>query len=263
MHDFRRNLYGVLFWTLTITILIILTMSAFKVFQSNQSKIFGLLNILPKGVLQFKGVSNPADLLNVLGFYAVNNVIYMMVLGSIYSIVLASNILLREEYDKTAEFLLTRPLDRDEIFVSKLLLVICNTLIINIITTAAGLISLFIIKNEKFNISAFFILSTYTFLLNIMFGGVGIFISTLVKRAKSVTTFSIGLVMIFYFIHTISKISSKLGWLGYLSPYHYVDMNILGDNYSFAPLNLLFFTSLFSICTFISFRIYLKKDILL
>ena len=70
--------------------------------------------------LQFKGISNFSDLLSVLGFYAVNNVIYMMVLGSIFAIVLSSNILLKEEYNKTAEYLLTRPLTRSEIFFSKL-----------------------------------------------------------------------------------------------------------------------------------------------
>ena len=44
----------------------------------------------------------------------------MMVLGSIFAIVLSSNILLKEEYNKTAEYLLTRPLTRSEIFFSKL-----------------------------------------------------------------------------------------------------------------------------------------------
>jgi ABC-type transport system involved in multi-copper enzyme maturation permease subunit len=36
----------------------------------------------------------------------------MLVLGSIYSIVLSSGILLKEEYNKTAEFLLAWPLSR-------------------------------------------------------------------------------------------------------------------------------------------------------
>jgi ABC-2 type transport system permease protein len=79
-----------------------------------------MMNLVPKGALQFKGISNFSDLLSVLGFYSVNNIIYMMVLGSIFAIVLSSNILLKEEYNKTAEYLLTRPLTRTEIFFSKL-----------------------------------------------------------------------------------------------------------------------------------------------
>ena len=77
------------------------------------------MSLVPKGALQFKGISNFNDLLSVLGFYAVNNVIYMMVLGSIFAIVLSSNILLKEEYDKTAEYLLTRPLARSEDFLQQ------------------------------------------------------------------------------------------------------------------------------------------------
>jgi hypothetical protein len=49
-----------------------------------------------------------------MGFYAANNIVYMMLLGSIYAIVLSSNILLKEEYDKTAEFLMSRPITRNK-----------------------------------------------------------------------------------------------------------------------------------------------------
>ncbi|MFZ2285709.1 MAG: hypothetical protein WAV93_01875 [Bacteroidales bacterium] len=65
-----------------------------------------MISILPEGTLQFKGVSNLNDLLSVLGFYSANNVIYMLVPGSIYSNALSSNILLKEEYGRTAEFML-------------------------------------------------------------------------------------------------------------------------------------------------------------
>jgi ABC-2 type transport system permease protein len=95
-------------------------MSVFHTFVENQSKIAGMLSLVPKAALQFKGISNFNDLLSVLGFYAINNIIYMMVLGSIFAIVLSSNILLKEEYNKTAEYLLTRPLTRSEVFLSKL-----------------------------------------------------------------------------------------------------------------------------------------------
>ena len=45
-----------------------------------------MMSILPEGTLQFKGISDIDDLFSVLGFYSANNVIYMLVLGSIYAI---------------------------------------------------------------------------------------------------------------------------------------------------------------------------------
>ena len=136
-------------------------MAVYRTFLENQSKILGMVSLIPKGALQFKGISNFDDMFSVLGFYSVNNVIYMMVLGSIYAIVLSSAILLKEEYNKTAEYLLTRPLTRSEIFFSKLAVISLNIFLLNLFTTLAGFICLELVKNEPFSIRAFLILSLY------------------------------------------------------------------------------------------------------
>jgi len=229
--------------------------------MENQSKIAGMLTIIPKGALQFKGVSNFNDLLSVLGFYAVNNVIYMMVLGSIFAIVLSSNILLKEEYDKTAEYLLTRPVTRSEIFVSKQIVIYFNVFLLNLITALGGFICIELVKKGVFNTGAFLILSIYTFLLNILFASAGLFLSTLIKRAKPITTFSIGIVLICYFIFTLSKITESASKIGYLSPFHYARVDAISPDYSLDFWHLAYFLGISLLLTGISYRVYLRKDI--
>src|SRR5664280_1728237 len=236
--EIRRNATSLIIWTTVITLLISVTMSFYSTFMENQSKIAGMLTIIPKGALQFKGISNFNDLLSVLGFYSANNVIYMMVLGSIFAIVLSSNILLKEEYDKTAEYLLTRPITRSEIFISKLTVLFTNVFLLNMVTALAGFISMELVKNGPFRIKAFIILSLYTLLLNILFGAIGLFLSTLIKRAKPITTFSIGLVLIFYFIYTLSKITEGASKLGYLSPFRFANVDATNPNYTINVLHL-------------------------
>jgi ABC-2 type transport system permease protein len=220
-----------------------------------------MLSLIPKGALQFKGISNFNDLMSVLGFYAANNVIYMMVLGSIFSIVLSSNILLKEEYDKTAEYLLTRPVTRREIFISKLAVLSINVFMLNLVTALAGFISMELVMKGPFRISAFLILSLYTLLLNILFGAIGLFLSTLVKRAKPVTTFSIGLVLIFYFIYTLSKITESAAKIGYLSPFRYASVDATNPAYTIDLWHLAYFIGISLILTGLSYRLYLRKDI--
>lgn len=261
LKELRKNVIALIFWMAVITFLISVTMSAFPAFLENQTKIMGLLHILPKGVLQFKGISNTGDLLSVLGFYAINNVIYMMVLGSIFSIVLASGILLKEEYEKTAEYLLTRPVTRSEVFFSKLSVVFLNIFLLNMVTALAGFISMELVKQGPYQISSFLILSLYTFFLNLLFGSVGLFISTVIKRAKPVTTFSVGLVLFFYFIFTFSKITDKAADIGYLSPFKYVDVEAIKANYHLNPWNLAYFIGISLLLIFLSYRLYLRKDI--
>jgi ABC-2 type transport system permease protein len=259
--ELRKNLSSLIVWTVIISLLISLTMSVFKTFVENQSDIMGMMNLVPKGALQFKGISNFDDLLSVLGFYAANNVIYMMLLGSIFATVLGSNILLKEEYNKTAEYLLTRPLTRSEIFFSKLYVLLLYVFLINLLTSLTGLSCMKIVQDESFSTKAFFILSLYTFLLNILFGAIGLFLSVMVRRPKPITTFSIGLVLIFYFVYTLSKITESAEKIGYLSPFKFVRTDVINPDYKLDLLSLIYFIGLTLFLLILSHRLYLRKDI--
>jgi ABC-2 type transport system permease protein len=259
--EIKRNALSLIIWMIVITMLISLTMSVYRTFVENQSKIMGMMSLVPKGALQFKGISNFNDLLSVLGFYSANNVIYMMVLGSIFAIVLSSNILLKEEYNKTAEYLLTRPITRSEVFFSKLAVVCLHVFLLNLVTALAGFICMELVKNGPFSIKAFLILSLYTLLLNLLFGAIGLFISTMVKRPKPVTTFSIGLVLIFYFIYTLSKITESASKIGYLSPFKFVNMDAINPAYKLNLWHLLYFTGISLLLIGISWQLYSRKDI--
>lgn len=261
LKEMKRDAVSLMVWMIIITLLIVVTMSVYRTFLENQSKILGMMSLVPKGALEFKGISNFTDLLSVLGFYAANNLIYMMLLGSIFAIVLSSNILLKEEYNKTAEYLLSWPLTRGEIYFSKLAVIVINILLLNLVTSLAGFICIMLVKNGPFSINAFLILSFYTLLLNIMFGTIGLFISTLVKRSKPITAFSIGLVLIFYFIYTLSKITEGAAKIGYLSPFKYVDMNAINPAYKLNHWNILYFVGLSLLFTILAYRVYSRKDI--
>jgi len=259
--EFRRNAFSLIIWTIILTALISVTMSVYPTFLGNQSKILGMLSLIPKEALQFKGISNFGDLLSVLGFYAVNNIIYMLVIGSVYAIVLSSNILLKEEYNKTAEYLLTRPVTRSEIFLSKLAVISINVLVLNLVTSLVGFIFIELVRKGSFSVNAFLILSIYTLLLNFLFASTGLFLSTIVKRPKPITTFSIGLVIILYFVFTISKITESMAKIGYLTPFKYVDTNVIDPAYRLDPVNLIYFTGISLLLLVLSYRLYLRKDI--
>jgi ABC-2 type transport system permease protein len=263
LRELRGNATALLVWTAVITFLTTATMSLYGIFLENNAKILAMISILPEGTLQFKGVANVNDLFSVLGFYSANNVIYMLVLGSIYSIVLSSAILLKEEYGRTAEFLLSWPVTRGQVFFSKLTVVVINILALNVIIAVAGYISLEISKKEPYDVDAFLILSLYTLLLHLFFAALGIFISVLVKKPKPVTTLGVALVMVLYFIYTISNITPDLSWAGYVSPYKFIDLDVVNPSYRIDPVNILYLTLLPFLLFFISLRRYLRKDIYL
>jgi ABC-2 type transport system permease protein len=120
-----------------------------------------------------------------------------------------------------------------------------------------------IVQREPYSFNAFLTLSLYTLLLNLFFASVGLFMSTLVKRAKPITTLSIGLVLILYFTYTLSKITDSLSKIGYISPFKYVNVDTLNPEYRVELWNLLYFIGLSVLLAGLSYRLYKRKDIYL
>ncbi len=259
--EFRRNALSLIIWVAVICFLIIFTMSLYHTFTENRKQIMGLIGFVPDAILKFRGISNLTDIFSVLGYYSANNIVYMLLLGSIYSVVLSSNILLKEEYGRTAEYLLTRPVTRGEIIGTKLFIVLLNVFILNLVTALAGYFSMNAVKTGTYDIRSFLVLSGYTFLLNILFAFAGLFLSVTVKRAKPVTTFSIGIVLVCYFLYNISKLSESAKLLGYISPFSYVKVDVLDPGYALDPWHLAYFLGISAILGSASVMVYRRKDI--
>ena len=129
--ELRRNARSLFLWSFIISALIFFTMSLFRSVLEYHQQIIGMVKIVPIAAMKARGFGNISDIFSGLGFYAANNTVYMMLLGSVYSMVLCSNILLKEEYGKTAEFLMSRPVSRNEIFLSKMAVAFLNIILLN------------------------------------------------------------------------------------------------------------------------------------
>lgn len=261
LKELRRNLASLIIWTVVICILVSVTLSFYRTVAQNQGKFLGLMSLIPKGAMAVKGISKFTDMFSILGFYSINNLIFMLVLGSVYSIVLSSNILLKEEYNKTAEYLLSRPISRSEVFITKFMVFVLYVFLLNIIVALVGLIGIEIVKTGSYSLKAYFVFSFYTLLLNYLFGAIGFFISTLVKRAKPITTISIALVLILYFIFSLSKITETGSKIGYVSPFKYVNVEVSDPAYTLDFWRLLYFIGISALLILASYLIYKKKDI--
>jgi ABC-2 type transport system permease protein len=260
--EWRKNRTALMVWCLIIGALIVLPLSFFRTISENQKQFSDIFDILPREALQMKGISSIIDIFSILGFYASSITVATMLLGSIYSIILSSGMLLKEEVNKTAEFLLSKPLSRTEIFLTKYAVVFLDITLLNAVTAFAGWAALEIFKTGPYSLKNFMILTLSIFLLNLVFGFLGLFLSTLVKRPKPIIVPAIGIVLVCYFIANMAKLSEKAALPGYLSPFHYVNTDVVNVAYRLEPVNLGFFLGLSVILSLAAALIYRKKDIL-
>ncbi|MBN2442659.1 MAG: ABC transporter permease subunit [Spirochaetales bacterium] len=434
--ELKRSRVSLFLWSVTLSGIIFLAMAFYPVLtQNNLLEYVGALfeNPMMKSLMSVFGV-NIESLTSLLGFYVAYNSIYALLMGSIFSILCAVSILSKEENEKTAEFLLTRPVTRTEVITSKFLAFLTQLVILCLIFLFSGLIALesfkpkdstfmylkdntkkeiasafeknpekfrdsfdltedMIIQSmlqdaageleknpdvleeqnldmnviedlmdraaddpegllasvrqepekymklfnippeeqenfmkelaktenelaalkeeirndprryiELFNkdpgmflqrfrtdepgfnrfiaefsldkkkmheifiyyrIDIYLIINLYYFLLMFLMGSIGLLISLLVKRGRTVTGICMGIVFGSYIIDAVSKITPQADFIGYISPFKFVDINVQNPEYMLDWRRVLYFLGISTILVVISFIVYRKKDILL
>jgi ABC-2 type transport system permease protein len=87
------------------------------------------MQLLPKVFLKIFGIEE-VDFSNIIHFFAMQGQIWIFLFATFYVTRLASSIIVKEEDEKTAEFVLSRPLSRRQYIFEKILLVTINTIYI-------------------------------------------------------------------------------------------------------------------------------------
>ncbi len=262
--EFARYRNSMLIWTALVSILIIIDLALFQIFLK-EGIIKSIEPIINQPLLapMMKGFGLEIQkLTNILGFYVIRNTPLILLITGIFSILTSISLFANEEYEKTAEFLYTKPLTRSEIFASKVFAVVSLILIMNIITIAVGYFSLEIFKNQDYNKQSFFIHSIYGLFTSFTFAGFGLAFASVAKRGRGLFALSVGIVMGAYFLDLMSKVAKSTEFIGYISPFFYVDNNILVNDYTLNSNNTLIFISAILVLTLFSYRKFLKKDIL-
>jgi ABC-2 type transport system permease protein len=264
--ELKRYRNSFIAWSVSISLLILMETSFYRFFMKGDilKLMKGFLeNPIMKNMIRAFG-TNVDMLTNVLGYYATRNAIYIILLGTFFSIMLAGKTLAQEEREKTAEFLLTKPVTRFEIVWSKLAVFLTYLLLLNVIMLSIGFIGLEVFKGESdYRQMAFLIYSFYSFLLMLTFGAIGLFLSLLIKRGRSITNILIGVVFGGFFINVLSKVTASTDKFGYLSPFKFVDTGVLRPDYSLEWWRVLYFLGLSLVLITLTFVIYKKKDILI
>jgi len=264
--ELKRYRNSFIAWSISIGALILLGMASYPFMMQGD-----MLNRLTaffespfmKNMMTAFGTSLDV-MTNVLGYYANRNAIFNMLLGSFFSILLAGKILAQEEREKTAEFLLTKPVTRLEVVWSKLAAFLTYLLLLNVIILFIGFISLESFKGEShYSLAALLIHSFYFFLLMLEFGAIGFFLSLLIKRGRPITNASIGIIVGGYFIDIISKVTATADKIGYISPFKFIDSGVLRPDYGLAWWRVLYFLGISLVLFTLTFFIYKKKDILI
>jgi ABC-2 type transport system permease protein len=259
---YRNSFFG---WSTAIIVLIFSGMAFYPLLMQEDmlKQITAFLeNPFMKNMMRAFGASIDVWT-NVLGYYSTRNAMLNLLLGCFFSMLLAGKILAREERERTAEFLLAKPVTRFEVVLSKWAAYLTYLLLLNAVIFVFGFLSLEIFKGDsRYSLAAFFVQWLYGLLLMLTFGAIGLFLSLLIKRGRSITNLSIAIIIGGYFVDILSRATPSADKFGYLSPFKFVDLGVLRPDYGLAGWRVLYFLGISLLFFAISLIVYRKKDIL-
>lgn len=186
-----------------------------------------LMEIFPEGVLKTFNM-DIASISTAYGWFKTEGFMFILIIIGLYASFLGGSILLKEENDKTVEYLVTLPVKRKNIVTSK---VIVSILYIALITLLLGIFNYISLKiSGDINTKQFVLLSLTPILIAYPLFSINLFISTFLHKNKKTIGISLGMVFIFYIISILSEISSKVEFLKYFTIYTLADTrNVMMD----------------------------------
>lgn len=251
---------SIIIWGGSIALGLVLYMSFFPLIMFDNDAMLDLLSSYPEEFLAFFGMSADLSFTSVMGYYGLTiSFIYipMAIQASLYGV----SILSVEEREYTADFLLTKPISRKQIFMSKFLAAFTALTIVNILVWVFSFISLFSFRSGmEIDYTGTTVLLSSIVFLQLFFFCLGLLISVLVKKVSSVIGYSMGLGFGLYILSSFGKMLS-IDFLKVLTPYtHFDPVTILVDktyNWGYFLISILIIIISFSLGYFL----YQKRNI--
>lgn len=221
--EMKINLKNFLIWT---GILLALFLMVYLIYPSlvdekNISSMNDMMKMFPEDVLKafnmdISGIDSAFGWLKTEGF------VFLLLITGVYSSILGSNILLKEENDKTIEYLNSLPITRKQIILSK---IICGLIYITAMIFMVGVFNYIgLYLSGDFNKKEYLCLSVTPWFSSVVFFSLSLFLSTFTHKTKKVFGMSLGIVFISYFLQILSQMSEKAEKIKYLSIFTLADI---------------------------------------
>ena len=218
--ELRANLKSLLIWSGIVILFNIAGFTKFSAFYKNP-ELLRVIDTMPKAMISAFNMDS-FNLTTVTGFYGIM-IMYFSLILSIAAAMWGSDIISKEERDKTVEFSLTLPVKRSQLLTAKIAAALVNCLLLLFVTWAA---TLFGAQSFAPDSQFYEFVSTSLwafFFIQMIFLALGIFLGSAMKQHKRAGSLAVSLLLSSYFASVLTELSEDMAFLRYVSPFKYFD----------------------------------------
>ena len=220
--EFKVNFKSFIIWLsiLVIMFLVVFLVYPYIITDDTMKSMDELMKVFPPELLKAFNM-DMSSIDTAYGWLKTEGFMFVLLIVGFYSSILGGSILLKEENDKTIEYLGSLPIKRRTILNNKIIVSIIYILSITILLGVFNYIALLI--SGDFNHKQFILLSLTPILIGLPLFSINLFISTFMHKTKKTIGISLGMVFIFYLLSVLSELSSNVEFIKYFSIYTLAD----------------------------------------
>ncbi len=258
-HEFRSRLSSVITWSIALILITFVFFSIFPSFADQAAVLNEAISKFPPALLAAFGM-NSIDLSSVMGFYSLIFLfaqICLAIQAANYGIGLVSI----EETELTADFLISKPVSRAQILNSKLLAAFTSLTITNLVVWVSSLAAVMFFRGGRpYEPKTLFLLLISIAIFQQFFLSLGLIISLLVKRVRSVTPFSLALGFGMYVLSAFSSLEG-VSKLELLTAFKHFDPIYIIQHAAYNPPLVVLNIAVSVVALVASYWLYLHRDI--
>lgn len=227
LHELKMNMRSVITWSVSVMALTFLLMAVFSSVATDLEAFYSILENYPPELMAAFGWDN-MDVSNPLGFFAFT-FLFVQICVSIQASNYGFSLVSVEERELTADFLLVKPVSRETILSAKLLAALTSLAITNAVAWVGSYFAVKMFTEEPYDAHAFVLTLLTVSFLQLFFLTVGMVISLLMRRVRSVIPLTMGMV---FGMFILASFGGSLGGdvFDYLTPFkHFEATTIIRD----------------------------------
>lgn len=258
--ELRVNFKSFIIW---LFILLGLFLVVFLIYPSiinsdNVKTMDKMLEMFPPEMLKAFNM-DISSISSAYGWLKTEGFVFVLLIIGCYSGILGSNIILKEENDKTIEYLNSLPITRNQIVFSKVFAGLLYIILIIIILGIFNFVGLSL--SGDFNKKQYIILSITPLFSSIVIYFICMFLSIFTHRTKKMVGISLAIVFISYIFQTLSSISESTEFLKYFSIFTLSDIRNVITKISINPFMVVISISVSFVFLILTVICYNKKDL--
>ena len=258
LHELKSLRKSTIIWLCAMVAIALLYLSMYSGIANDAKAFKDLMSGYPPQVQAMLGVSIDS-ITSLLGFYSMVAT-FVVLLGAIQAMNFGVSILSKETRERTADFLLVKPVSRTAIVNAKVLAALTMFLATDLIYYAFASFQISIFKQSDYNLKVFFLINLSLLFIQLIFFSLGVVISVFFNKIKSVLPISLGVVFGLYLIGALLATGKDDG-SRFISPFKYFDYTYIIKNAGYEAPYLITGSIIVIIAIAATYFIYCRKDI--